>query len=72
MFLVSIDDSHYGFRGIDHDGNEVAKLYVLPTLPVTTSEHRRTFPMLLSVEGSSLYVSYELEETRAIEQVVCD
>jgi hypothetical protein len=72
VFLVQLEDDRLGFRGIDREGNDVAKLYVLPPLPLRTSEHPRTFPMLLSVEGSSLYVSYELETTRAIEQVVCD
>jgi len=72
VFLVVLDDGRVGFRGIDENGNDVAKLYVLPPLPARTAEHARTFPMLLSVEGSSLYVSYELETTRVIEQVVCD
>jgi hypothetical protein len=72
VFLVVLDDGRVGFRGIDQNGNDVAKLYVLPPLPARTAEHARTFPMLLSVEGSSLYVSYELETTRVIEQVVCD
>jgi hypothetical protein len=71
LFLARIDDDHQGFVRWVRAGVPVAPPVVLPMLPESTSERRRLAPKLLSVEGSSLFVSYELESVRVIEEISC-
>jgi len=71
FFQGFVDDEHRGFLRFDPDGTTGGPPITLPVLPESTLDHRRALPRVLSVEGDSLSVSYELETTRIFEELRC-
>jgi hypothetical protein len=71
LFQGQVDDEHQGFARLAADGASGGPPITLPPLPASTLEHRRAPPSVLSVEGSSLYLTYELEAARVFEELSC-
>lgn len=71
LFYGAVDDEHRGFVRLKADGTRGGAPIVLPALPASTLEHRRARPEVLGIEGSSLYVTYELETARVLEAYDC-
>lgn len=71
LFQGMVDDERPGFTRFTGDGAPGGPPITLPALPESTLEHRRAPPKVLSVEGASLYLTYELESTRVLEELRC-
>ena len=71
LFQGFVDDEHRGFSRFLADGPSGGPPLTLPALPESTPEQRRALPALLSVEGESLFVTYELEDERVFAQFRC-
>lgn len=70
-FQGLVDAEHRGFLRFQRDGSPGGPAITLPRLPESTVEHRRALPALLSAEGNSLFVTYELEDERVLEELHC-
>jgi hypothetical protein len=71
LFQGLVDDEHRGFSRFHEDGSPGGPAITLPPLPESTLEQRRALPALLSAEGASVFVAYELEDARVIEELRC-
>jgi hypothetical protein len=71
LFLGFVVDEQLGFLRFHRDGSASGPPITLPPLPPSTLELRRALPALLGAEGASLFVGYELEEHRVLEELRC-
>ncbi|HEX5101447.1 MAG TPA: hypothetical protein VFV94_18170 [Polyangiaceae bacterium] len=71
LFQGFVDAEHRGFSRFLADGSPGGAPIPLPVLPEPTPERRRALPTLLSSEGESLFVTYELEDERVIAELRC-
>ncbi len=71
VFRSTLGGERQGFMRLDRQGDPGGPGITLPALPPSTPERRRAAPQLLSVEESSLTLSYELESARVFEQWSC-